>query len=122
MAQYMLGVHHNGTDDPSFNMTDEEMQATFEAVDAFNKKVTDAGIWVFGGGLELPETATVVRVQDGEAVLTDGPYIETKEFLGGFWVLEAPDLDAALELAKEAAVACRGAVEVRPFQAEPPAG
>jgi hypothetical protein len=69
----------------------------------------------------MPETATVVRVNDGETVITDGPFIETKEFLGGFWVLEAPDLDAAIKLAEEASAACRGPVEVRPFQAEPPA-
>jgi hypothetical protein len=119
MTQYMLGVHHSGTDDPSFDMSPEEMQATFEAVDAFNKKITEAGLWVFGGGLEMPETATVVRVVDGDTVMTDGPFIETKEFLGGFWVVELPDLDAALKLAEEAAAACRGPVEVRPFQAEP---
>jgi hypothetical protein len=121
MAQYMLGVHHAGTDDPSFAMSPEEMQATFEAVDKFNQKVTEAGIWVFGGGLEMPDTATVVRSVDGDVTITDGPFIETKEFLGGFWVLEVADLDAAIELAKEASAACRGPVEVRPFQSEPPA-
>lgn len=121
MAQYMLGVHHKGPDDEAFQWSPEEMQAAFEAVDAFNQKIVANGTWVFGGGLEMPDTATVVRVTDGEAVLTDGPFIESKEFLGGFWVLELPDLDAALEVAKEASAACRGAVEVRPFQSEPPA-
>ncbi|MDQ2649800.1 MAG: YciI family protein [Actinomycetota bacterium] len=121
MTQYMLGVHHTGPDDEAFQWSDEEMQAAFEAVDAFNKDITESGIWVFGGGLEMPDTATVVRVKDGETVMTDGPFIETKEFLGGFWVVELPDLDAALKLAERASAACRGAVEVRPFQSEPPA-
>lgn len=120
MAQYMLGVHHNGPDDEAFNWSPEEMQAAIDAVGAFNEKIVANGTWVFGGGLEMPDTATVVRVTDGEAVLTDGPFIESKEFLGGFWVLELPDLDVALEVAKEASAACRGAVEVRPFQTEPP--
>ena len=120
MAQYLLGVHHSGPDDAAFSWSDEEMQAAFQAVDAFNQKITADGTWVFGGGLEMPDTASVVRVTDGEALITDGPVIETKEFLGGFWVVELPDRDAALELAKEAAAACRGAVEVRPFQSEPP--
>ena len=120
MAQYMLGVHHTGPDDEAFNWSDEEMQAAFQAVDAFNQQITADGTWVFGGGLEMPDTATVVRVKDGETVITDGPFIETKEFLGGFWVVELPDLDAAMKLAEQASAACRGAVEVRPFQTEPP--
>jgi hypothetical protein len=78
----------------------------------------DAGAWVFGGGLEEPSTATVVRAQDGEVLTTDGPFAEAKEQLGGFWVIEAPDLDAALKWASEATVACRNPVEVRPFQGE----
>jgi hypothetical protein len=90
----------------------------FAQVDAFNQKVTDAGIWVFGGGLEPIETATTVDATGPEAIITDGPYAEAKEWLGGFWVLEAPDLDAALNLATEASAACEGRVEVRPFQAE----
>ena len=120
MPQYMLSVHHDGseTDPMTGDMTPEELQATFAAVDAFNQRITEAGKWVFGGGLELPDTSTTVRLRDGDTVLTDGPFAETKEFLGGFWVVEAADLDEALALAKEAAVACRGDVEVRPFQAE----
>ncbi|HYD08858.1 MAG TPA: YciI family protein, partial [Acidimicrobiales bacterium] len=77
-----------------------------------------AGIWVFGGGLETPDTATVVRSTDGDVVMTDGPFAEAKEQIGGYWVLRADDLDAALKLAAEASAACRGPVEVRPFQAD----
>jgi hypothetical protein len=74
------------------------------------------GAWVFAGGLHPANTATVVREQDGEVITTDGPFAESKEQLGGFWVIKAADLDAALEWAKKATVACRGPVEVRPFQ------
>jgi hypothetical protein len=118
MTQYMLSVHHTGPDDPAFHMSPEDMQATFEAVDAVNTELQSTGAWVFGGGLEMPDTATTVRAHQGETLMTDGPFAETKEFLGGFWVIEAPDLDAALKWAEKASAACRGAVEVRPFQAE----
>ena len=87
-------------------------------VDAFNQKVTDAGIWVFAGGLEPIETTTTVDATGHEPIITDGPFTEAKEWIGGFWVLEAPDLDAALKLAIEASAACEGRVEVRPFQSE----
>jgi hypothetical protein len=120
MPQYMLSVHHDGSDtDPMEALSPEEMQQAFQDVDAFNQKMMDSGKWVFGGGLELPDTATTVRLKDGDTMLTDGPFSETKEFLGGFWVLELADLDEALALGREAAVACKGDVEVRPFQAEP---
>ncbi|MEQ1786224.1 MAG: YciI family protein [Acidimicrobiales bacterium] len=119
MAQYMLSVHHTGTDDAAFQMSEDEMQATFKAVDAVNTEMMSTGAWVFGGGLQMPDTATTVRAQDGQPLITDGPFAETKEFLGGFWVITADDLDAALEWAKKASAACRGAVEVRPFQEEP---
>jgi hypothetical protein len=113
MTQYMFSVHHDvGEEMP----TGDDAQRMFTQVDAFNQKVTDAGIWVFGGGLEPIETATTVDATGPEAIITDGPYAEAKEWLGGFWVLEAPDLDAALELATEASAACGGRVEVRPFQ------
>ena len=118
MTQYMLSVwHEEGEETPS----DEVMQQMFQDVDAFNQKVMDQGIWVFGGGLEVPDTATVVDGRGGQTVTTDGPFSEAKEQIGGFWVLEAPDLDAALALATEASKACQGKVEVRPFQAEPEA-
>jgi hypothetical protein len=116
MTQYLFSVHHSysePTPDP------EEMSAMFGDVDAFNRELQSSGAWVFGGGLEAPDTATVVRIGDGKAVLSDGPYAESKEHLGGFWVIDAADLDAALRLAEEASRACRAPVEVRPFQAEP---
>jgi len=122
MTQYMLSVHHDGVDDAAFQMSPEEMQETFAAVDVFNAEIQAAGAWVFGGGLEMPDSATTVRAHEGETLMTDGPFAETKEFLGGFWIIEAADLDAALKWAEQASVACRGAVEVRPFQDEPPAG
>ena len=79
-------------------------------------------MWVFAGGLHPANTATVVRVQDGgDVITTDGPFAETKEQLGGFWIITAPDLDAALEWSAKAAAACMAPVEVRPFQEEPAA-
>jgi hypothetical protein len=118
MTQYMLSVHHTGPDDPAFDMSPEDMQATFEAVDGVNAELQESGAWVFGGGLEMPDSATTVSAHQGETLMTDGPFAETKEFLGGFWVIEAADLDAALKWAEKASAACRGTVEVRPFQAE----
>ena len=118
MTQYMFAVHMvEGEPVPS----DEEMQGAFRQVDEFNKEVMESGAWVFAGGLHPPTSATVVRVQDGDVLTTDGPFAETKEQLGGFWVLEAPDLDAALALAARASAACMAPVEVRPFQDEPEA-
>lgn len=119
MTEYMLSVHHDGLDDPAFRMSEEEMQATFKAVDAFNAEVQAAGAWVFAGGLQPPTIATTVRAHEGETLITDGPFAETKEFLGGFWIISAPDLDAALAWAAKGSAACRGAVEVRPFQKDP---
>ena len=116
MTQYMLSVH--GVDGENPYATEEDMQAAFKRVDAFNTKIVEQGIWVFGGGLEPADTATVVDNTKGEVLVTDGPYGESKEHIGGFWVIEAPDLDAAMKLAAEASAACAGAVEVRPFQAE----
>jgi hypothetical protein len=116
MTQYLLSVHMvEGEPLPS----DEEMAKIFHDVDVFNQKVRDKGAWVFGGGLQPVETATVVRQEKGEMIVTDGPFAEAKEHIGGFWIIEAPDLDAALVWAKEASVACAGPVEVRPFQGEP---
>jgi hypothetical protein len=96
-----------------------QMQLAFAQVDAFNQRLQAAGAWVFGGWLMPPSTATVVRMQEGKALLTDGPFTETKEQLGGFWVIQAQDLDAALTWSMEAATACMAPVEVRPFQDEP---
>ena len=89
------------------------------SVDAFNAEVQAAGAWVFAGGLHPASSATVVSSANGDVSMTDGPYAESKEQMGGFWVIEAPDLDTALALAAEASQACQGTVEVRPFQSEP---
>ena len=113
MTQYMLAVH-GSEDDP---MPDPEaMEQAFKAVDAFNAELQASGCWVFAGGLHPISSATTVRAQDGEVLLTDGPFAETKEHLGGFWIIDVPDLDAALEWAGRGSAACQGAVEVRPFQ------
>jgi hypothetical protein len=85
------------------------------AIDVFNERLVAEGHWVFAGGLASPSTATVIDNRGGEAMFTDGPFVETKEWLAGFWVIEAPDLDAALELAAEGSKACNRRVEVRPF-------
>lgn len=116
MTQYMISVWHEP--DLDAKLSDEDMQRMFQQVDAFNKKMTDAGKWVFGGGLERIESATCVDGRNGGNVVTDGPYVESKEILGGFWVFELADLDEALAVAREASAACEGKVEVRPFQAE----
>lgn len=116
MTQYLLSVHSSADD---YEISMEEMQPVFEAVERFNQEVRDAGAWVFAGGLQPIESATTVDGTGGEVLYTDGPFAESKEFLGGFWVIEAADLDAALAWAAKGSKACRGKVEVRPFQEEP---
>lgn len=116
MKQYLLAVH---TDFDQTPPPEEEMQEAFRAVDAFNAELRSSGAWVFAGGLHPASTATVVRTQGGQVVTTDGPFSETKEQLGGFWVIKAPDLDSALDWAAKGSTACRNPVEVRPFQDEP---
>ena len=117
MAQYLLSVHGSDTDPIPDDL--EELYAT---VDRFNKDLVASGRWVFGGGLHPANTATVVDATGaGDPIITDGPYLESKEHLGGFWIVDVPDLDAALELARRGSAACRGPVEVRPFQPEPDA-
>ncbi len=113
MTQYLLAVHDvEGAVVPE----GEDLAKLFADVEAVNSQIRSAGAWVFGGGLQPPSSATVVRVDGGKAVLTDGPYAETKEHLGGFWVIEAKDLDEALRWGEKATVACRAPIEVRPFQ------
>ncbi|MCA2218923.1 YciI family protein [Jidongwangia harbinensis] len=115
MKQYMLSVHSvEGAPTP----TDEEMQTAFAQVDKINNELRTAGAWVFGGGLLPPDSATVVRVDSGSTTVTDGPFAETKEQLGGFWVIRCEDLDQALAWAGKCAQACMNPVEVRPFQDE----
>ncbi len=105
--QYLVSV----IDDKTNSGTPDEMAA----IDAFNEGVKAEGHWVFAGGLASPSTATVIDNRGGEAVFTDGPFLESKEYLAGFWVFEAPDLDVALKLAAEGSRACNRRVEVRPF-------
>ncbi|NEA32538.1 YciI family protein [Streptomyces sp. SID13031] len=85
------------------------------AIDVFNERLQADGNWVFAGGLAAPSASTVIDNRDGEPVFTDGPFVETKEFLAGFWVFEAADLDAALKLAADGSKACNRKIEVRPF-------
>ena len=113
MPKYLLSVWSR-EDDPM--PPDDEVQAMFAAVGRFNEEVQAEGAWVFAGGLHPASTATVVDGRAGDVVTTDGPYAESKEQMGGFWVLEAPDLDAAIDLARRGSAACNGKVEVRPFQ------
>ena len=105
MTQYLLAVH--GPEE-QYDTPLEDMQASFEATGRFNDKIMAAGHWVFGGGLERPSSATVVDNTEGKNVVTDGPYLEAKEHIGGFWVIEAQDLDAALALAAEASAGLPG--------------
>jgi len=114
MKQYLLSVYH--AEDASFEPGDQE--AMFRDVNELNDDIRQSGSWVFAGGLETPDTATVVREDKGQILTTDGPFVEGKEHIGGFWVIKVADLDEALDWAKRATVACRGAVEVRPFQAD----
>ena len=105
--QYLVSV----IDDQTSSGTPDEMAA----INVFNDRLEAEGHWVFAGGLESPSTATVIDNRDGTAMFTDGPFVESKEHIAGFWVIEAPDLDVALKLAAEGSKACRGKVEVRPF-------
>jgi hypothetical protein len=108
--QYLVSV----IDDRSNSGTAAEMAA----IDAFNDRLQAEGHWVFAGGLAAPSTATVIDNRGGETVFTDGPFVETKEYVAGFWVMQAPDLDVALELAAEGSKHCNRKVEVRPFAEE----
>jgi hypothetical protein len=89
--------------------------AEMAAVDAFNERLQADGHWVYANGLAAPDTATVIDGRGEAPVFTDGPFVESKEYLAGFWIIEATDLDAALELAAEGSKACNRKVEVRPF-------
>lgn len=113
MKQFMLAVHSvEGAAPPPPDV----MRKMYADVAAFNETVQKAGQWVFGGGLQPPARAKVVRSESGKAIVRDGPFAEAKELIGGFWVLKAPDLATALELARKASIACGAPVEVREFQ------
>jgi hypothetical protein len=100
-------------------MSREDGEALMQEYFTFTKDIRQSGHYLGGNDLQPTKNATTVRVRTGRLSTTDGPFAETKEQLGGFWVIEAPDLDAALAWAAKATVACRGPVEVRPFQDEP---
>jgi hypothetical protein len=106
--QYLVSVI---ADEATHAGTPEERAA----IDVFNDRIIADGNWVFAGGLAAPSAATVIDNRGAETVFTDGPFVESKEFLAGFWVMEAPDLDAALKLAAEGSKVCNRRVEVRPF-------
>ena len=116
MAEYLLSVYMTEGEQPP---SPEVLEQTYKDVDAVNEELKAAGAWVFAGGLHPASTATVVKVQGDDVLTTDGPFAETKEQIGGFWVIQAADLDAALAWAVRCTRACRLPVEVRPFQEEP---
>ncbi|WP_367874144.1 YciI family protein [Luteolibacter sp. Populi] len=112
MKQYLVAIHHSDDYDPS-----TEGEAMHRDIDVLNEEMIAAGVRVFAGGLG---SAKSLRAQpDGKVLITDGPYLETKEHIGGFWILEAASLDEALEWGRKAVIACRAPVEVRPFHSDP---
>jgi len=115
MTQYLLSVHSDGSEAYE-DLSPEEVKAVYAATDAFNEEVRAAGKWVFAGGLVPIESSTTVDNTKGQRVVTDGPFSESKEYLGGFWIIEAADLDEALDWAQRGSQACMGKVEVRAFQ------
>ena len=116
MTQYLVAIHHPDDFDPS-----TESETTQRDISALNVEMRAAGVVVFVGGLRPASDAVSVRVKsDGKVLVTDGPYMETKEHIGGFWVLEAASLEEALEWGRKAAIACRAPVEVRPFDGRRP--
>jgi hypothetical protein len=116
MTQYLVAIHHPEGYDPS-----TESEAMGRDIDELNQEMAAAGVTVFVGGLAPPSSARSLRTKaDGRVLITDGPYLESKEHIGGFWVLEAATLDEALAWGHKAAIACRAPVEVRPFLLPPP--
>jgi hypothetical protein len=115
MAQYLVAIHLPDNYDPS-----TESEAMVRDIDVLNKEMAAAGARLFAGGLSAPSSAKSLRRQpEGEVVITDGPYLEAKEHVGGFWILEAADMDKALAWGRKAVIACRAPVEVRAFLAMP---
>ena len=114
MPQYLLSVWHD--DDYAVDFSTPDAQQRLAQVAAFNDELQRSGAWVFAAGLHPASSATVVRSSGVQVSMTDGPYAETKEQMGGFWVIEAADLDVALDLAARAAAASGGPIEVRPMQ------
>jgi hypothetical protein len=114
MKYYLLSVMQPSGEPPEPEILKEIMHN----LDVFHAELREARAWVFAGGLHGPETATVVRAKDGDVLVTDGPYTESKEYLGGICLIKAPDLDAALEWGRKATVATTLPIEVRPFMGE----
>lgn len=115
MTQYLISVWHDDEYDVDFSSPD--MQRRHAQVSALNDEMVRTGTWVFGGGLMPASSATTVAFAGGGDVsMTDGPYAESKEQMGGFWVIEAPDFDVALDWARRCALACEEKLELRPFQ------
>jgi len=114
MTQYLLSVH-SSDEDMRVPMTEEEMHRGWQVIQALEADMKSTGTWVFSGRLHGADTATVVRVADGTVVTTDGPFVEANEHLGGFYIIEAPDLDAALAWASRVTQAISTPIEVRPF-------
>jgi hypothetical protein len=114
MTHYLLSVHslEGQVREP---MTDEEMQQSHKQLGILEQELKSAGAWVASGRLHEPDTATVVRMADGEVLTTDGPFVESKEHLGGFYIIQAEDLDAALTWASRVTEAIKVPIEVRPF-------
>jgi hypothetical protein len=108
--QYLVSVIAATADSPALATPEEDA-----AIDVFNERLQAEGHWVFAGGLGAPSTATVIDNRGGEPMFTDGPFIESKEYLAGFWVMEAADLDVAIKLAADGSKACNRKIEVRPF-------
>jgi len=108
--QYLVSVIADGTESPT--------PGEGAAIDVFNDRLTAEGHLVFAGGLHSPSSATVIDNRAAEAMITDGPFVESKEYLAGFWIIEAADLDVALKLALQGSKACNRKVEVRPFHGE----
>jgi hypothetical protein len=114
MKRYLLTIYQPDGPPPPL----EILNKIIADVGALVQEIKDSGAWVFNGGLHPPSTATVVRARNGDTFLTDGPYLEGKEHVGGFMIVQAPDLDAALEWGRKAARAITLPIEVRPFQDE----
>ncbi|HEY5317810.1 MAG TPA: YciI family protein [Solirubrobacteraceae bacterium] len=114
MKQYLLSIYQPDGDPPA----PADLERIISDLEALRQEEKAAGAWVFAEGLHAPSTATVVRVKDGEVLMTDGPYVEGKEHLGGFQIIRAADLDAALEWGRKLAQATTLPIEVRPFQGE----
>jgi hypothetical protein len=116
MSRYLLSVHSVEGEARDL-MTHEEMQQFYSRVGLLEEEMKSAGVWLFGGALHEPDTATVVRMSGGEVLTSDGPFAESKEHLGGFYIIEAADLDAALGWASKVTAAIKVPIEVRPFAA-----